>query len=151
MTTAAPPAVEFFVGGNPQTKGHIKTFHRWRSDGRCMMGVAEEGGPRLKEWRALVATAAKRSMKQQPPLTGPLLVRVCFYFVRPKAKTVPADQVWVFGNRRHDVDGLQRAILDAMTDAALYGDDSQVARIEAEKRYVVGDQRPGVFITVEAL
>ena len=57
---------------------------------------------------------------------------------------------FVWGNRRHDVDKLARAVLDALTDAALWKDDSQVAQLVAEKRWYDGRLGAGVHVTVEA-
>lgn len=147
---AAPPAISVFVTGNPQTKGSLHFWHRWAANGRCMTGTSEQGGPRLAEWRALIATAGKRAMRQEPPLSGPLRVCLSFWFAQPK--TVKPDRLpWVYGNKRHDLDKLARACLDAMTDAAVWHDDSQVSVLLCDKRFADAAQRPGVLITVEAL
>ena len=143
-------SITFFVAGLPQTKGSLRQWHRWRADGNCLLGISEQGGPRLGEWRALVATAAKRAMRQAPPLAGPISLELTFIFPRPKKQTpenVACPYVW--GNRRWDLDKLQRAIFDAMTDAAVWNDDSQVAHVLARKLYQVA--HPGCDISVEAL
>jgi Holliday junction resolvase RusA-like endonuclease len=161
VTAAAPPAVAFIVTGLPQTKGSLRQWHRWAADGKCVVGLSEQGGARLKEWRALIATQAARAMRQAPPFTGPLRVELAFWFPLPR-KTTPATHggmAHVWGNKRHDIDKLARACLDALGDASVYGDDSQVAELVASKRYVQLPKRyvqlpgdaPGVFITVEPL
>ena len=146
-------SISFHVAGLPQTKGSLRQWHRHRADGNCLLGISEQGGPRLGEWRALVATAAKRAMRQAPPLDGPIAVELTFIFPRPK-KQAPevADCPYVWGNRRWDLDKLQRAIFDAMTDAAVWNDDSQVAHVMAEKRYKDPyPGGPGCNISVEPL
>lgn len=146
---AAPPAVIFTVEGTPRTKGSLRALHRKRPDGRCFVTLFEQGGNDLKAWRTLVATAAKQAMKHNPPLRGALSVALTFYFARPASHTdVNRANPFVFGGQRHDIDKLARLALDAMTDAAVYNDDSQVAVLCAEKRY---NARPGVVVTVEQL
>ena len=154
---AAPPAVRFFVGGQPQTKGSLMLRHKWgpmvAGKPTCKVWPTEQSGSYLKEWRALVATGAARSMKHNPPFSGPVRVCLTFYFPRPK-KQLPhqAASPYVAVKKRHDNDKLQRAILDALGDAALYEDDGLVADIHAVKLYVTPEQPlRGVLIEVEAL
>jgi Holliday junction resolvase RusA-like endonuclease len=118
----------------------------------CHFGMREVTGARLDEWRALIATAAARAMKQEMPFTGPVQVQLTFYFPRPKSHTVAQrEQPYVTTRERYDVDKLSRAVLDALTTSACYGDDSQVAHLEATKYYAMPNEKPGVAITVEAL
>lgn len=150
VSAPASTQLSFFVAGKPQTKGSLRVWHKWQPGGRCRVGLSEQSGARLKEWRALVATAARNAIKTAPPFAGPVRVELLFLFERP-ASNKDATQ-WVWGNKRHDADKLQRAIFDALTDAAVFwADDSQVAGVVAAKRYCDGLERPGVHITVEAL
>lgn len=152
MTTSAPPRFTCFVHGFPRTKGSLRAIHRKRADGNCFVSLVEDNGFELQQWRTFIATESKRVMKQEAPFAGPLRVGLTFIFPRPKTQT-PEDKAcpWVYGNRRHDLDKLTRACLDSMTDAAVWEDDSQVAMSLCEKRYMEGDERAGVLITVEAL
>ena len=118
----------------------------------CRLGLSEMSGPKLREWRALVATAAKRAMGQRPPFAGPVKATLVFYFPRPASHTKAERLVpWVAVKGRHDVDKLQRAVFDALTDSACYEDDALVVHVEARKLYCDGDERPGVVVTLEAL
>jgi Holliday junction resolvase RusA-like endonuclease len=146
---SAPPAISFFVRGTPVTKGSLRPWHKWRPGGLCVLGLTEDNGARLKEWRALVATAAKQAAKHEPPLTGPVKVGMTFYFERPKADRSGSE--WVAVRGRNDVEKLVRAIHDACTDAAVWMDDGQVAVLRAEKRYCDGFEQPGVMVAVAAL
>lgn len=143
------------VYGKPITQGS-KTRTRW--------GMRDDNGDTLKPWREAVKTAALDTRDgQQPPLDGPLSVFITFTFARSKghwrtgrnahllrdnAPTYPV------GRQSGDIDKLQRACFDALTDAGIWGDDAQVAGVFARKVYV-GDSRglpiPGAVITVTAL
>lgn len=156
MTTASPAIVSFFCRGIPQTKGSLHQRHFWgpmvSGKPTCKLGVSEMSGAKLKEWRALVATAAKRAMGQRMPFAGPVKVGVTFFFPRPQSQQREARlSPYVFVNGRYDIDKLQRAVFDAMTDAACWLDDGLAAQVCAEKRYCTGDQRPGVVVTLEEL
>lgn len=154
---AAPAAptrthVYFRVTGTPATKGSWRTWHSWRPGGKCLYGSAPDSGARLKEWEALVATAAKNAMGHDMPLAGPLKVSVVFRFPRPKAHK-PAQRLvpWCWGNHKWDVEKTVRATFDAITDAAVWGDDSQVAVLEAEKRYCEEGEQPGAVVQIWSL
>lgn len=139
-----------FVRGAPVTKGSLRQWHRFVPDGRCVMGLSEQNGPRLAEWRALIATAAKRAMHGAPPFSGPVCVVLSFYFRREGKQTFDRGlQPFVYGNKKWDIDKLARACLDALTDSAIWQDDSQVAVLVAEKRYADAGSPPGVRITIE--
>lgn len=61
--------------------------------------------------------------------------------VRPSAPEYPTT--------KPDLDKLVRCVADAITDAGLWKDDSQVVSLKAAKRYVLSP--PGVLITVREL
>ena len=152
MIVAARPAVEFSVLGHPRTKGSLRPVIRQRSDGATYAVLIEQGGFELAHWRTLVAQAARKAMGQEMPLDGPLQVFLHFYFPRPaKQDDAHRESPYVWENKRWDIDKLERAILDAGTDAAVWHDDSQVAEVHKAKRYA-DDQHPiGVQVMVEAL
>jgi Holliday junction resolvase RusA-like endonuclease len=88
---------------------------------------------------------------------GPVLVRLAFYLDRPKSHfgakglrpTAPD-----FPHKRPDLDHLQRAIFDALTQAGVWMDDSQVVTAHAAKRYCSPTSAlssPGVIVEVAAL
>lgn len=148
-----PLGPSFFVHGNPTTKGSLAPWHRWgpmvNGKATCRVSLSEETGAKGREWRALIATGAKRAMRDAMPFDGPIAVALTFYFARPTSQKLPIPYVFTHG--RHDIDKLARMVLDAMTDAAVWRDDGQVSVLAAEKRYVEGAERPGVLITLEPL
>lgn len=159
MTAVAAPTLTFFVRGNPVTKGSMIIRHRHgRYDARtkgctCSNWPTEDNGARLKEWRELIATAAKNAMGEQPPFYGPLRVVTTFYFARPKAHTREQRAVpWVIVNKRHDIEKLDRAVYDAIGDAGnVWLDDSQVVSHDSQKVYAGVGEHPGVMVMLETL
>jgi Holliday junction resolvase RusA-like endonuclease len=151
-------AVAFFVSGHAQTQGSKIPVHRWGpmvgGKSMCSFFMREARGDRLEEWRALVATAAKRAMRQEMPFTGPVKVTLTFFFDRP-ASHMRAQRLvpWAFAKGKDDADKLARACLDAMTSAAVFEDDAQVADLRALKHYadVAAGERAGVRIEVITL
>jgi Holliday junction resolvase RusA-like endonuclease len=89
---------------------------------------------------------------------GPVSVYLTLIFGRPKSHygtgrnslTLKAGApTWV--TTKPDIDKCQRSIFDALTDAGVWRDDSQVARVTVLKRYVEDDETPGAIIEVETL
>ena len=96
--------------------------------------------------------AALRPFAPASPLRGPVAVTFGYYF--PATKEAAADM------RRHgvamrrktskpDVDNIGKNLLDCMTRAGFFADDSAVALIHAEKFEVTG--RPRVSVRVREL
>jgi len=114
-----------FYGGGRVAHGrpaHALALARWRS------AVAETGR------EAMVAAGAG-------PFVGAVAVEVTFYVRRPLAhfsgrrRSHPVrDDAPTFSSTVPDLDKLVRALLDSLT-GVVWGDDSQVAVIQAEKRY----------------
>ena len=96
----------------------------------------------LKPWMRAVQAAALQH-RPSTPLTGPVEVRVVFYFERPKK---PACAGWPLG-REGDVDKYQRAIGDSLEQVGMLKNDKQIVRWVAEKRFGT----PGATVTVRAL
>lgn len=159
MTAVAAPAMTFFVRGTPITKGSLIVRHRHgRYDARtkrcsCKNWPTEDDGGRLKVWRALIATAAKRAMGEHPSFEGPLRVVTTFYFARPKSHTRAQRAIpWVVVLKRHDIEKLERAVYDAIGDAGnVWRDDSQVVSHDSQKVYAGEGEHPGVMVSLEAL
>ena len=82
----------------------------------------------------------KSVMTQIPkaPLTSPLLLRIDFYFKRPKSHFTSKGELSRFAPREHtkkpDIDNLIKFVLDAL-NGHLYVDDAQVISLAARKLY----------------
>jgi Holliday junction resolvase RusA-like endonuclease len=100
-----------------------------------------EASPGLPVWRKAVSDAVVQGMQDSGDLSkfeGALKVEAVFYVTRkPTVKrafpTVPPD-----------VDKLARSLLDSLKP--VWGDDSQVVRLEVSKKYATG--QPGVAVTI---
>ena len=110
-------------------------------------------------WRSQVQQSVAEEMANNVglefPLPGPVDLRLGFELPRPLGH---------FGTGRNvgtikasaptypivipDLDKLIRCICDAVTDAGLWRDDSQVVTLMAGKRYVINGSTPGVLIRV---
>ncbi len=140
--------IVFFAPGIPVPQGNLKPFTYKGQDGTVRASMAE-GTKGLHPWRAslgYVALMAKNE-SQHPGFFGrePVLLRAEFIFPRPKGlpKYVRAKV------SNPDLSKLVRAIEDAIT-GILIGDDAQVVRIEAGKRYVRRyDEEAGAIVLIE--
>ncbi len=123
--------LNFFVPGIPRPQGSKRALGR---------GVMVESSKYVADWRQDVKQAAWTYRLEHAPLDEPLGVRLDFYLPRPKAH-LDAD-----GNTRPkyaasrptgrpDVDKLVRAVLDGISSAGLWRDDSIVVDLRAHKWY----------------
>lgn len=154
--------IAFHVPGQPATKGSsvpVPTAKGWR---------VKADNARLKGWERTVATVARSAMVRAsgiPPddeaaiPAGPVALRLVFWIERPGRHFVGGSKrrgrlrpsAPLLHATRFDLDKLARAIGDALVKARLIGDDGQIARIEAEKRWADPLMGPGVRIELETL
>lgn len=144
--------IEIVVFGTPRPQGSMSLF-------RAKSGheVAKYSNATY-EWRHLVTQAAIAELDKSfaGPIEAPVVVTMAFEFARPKSH---------FGTGRNagqlkpsapahmttspDADKLARAVNDSLTDALVWADDAQVVAMHVSKRYVEGNDHPGVTIRVE--
>ncbi len=116
--------------------------------------VAENYGVTTRAVEVAVAAATW-------PLTGPVAAGLVFCFARPSGhygtgrnsgQVRPGAPSWPANKGSGDIEKLVRAVFDALTDAAVWRDDSQVVIQWARKAWV-GDvlDRPGVRIEVRTV
>ncbi len=135
----------FFVSGIPVPQGSKSAFVR---GGRAVVveGASKSQRDRHAAWRADVTLAARLSRHGPDPITGPVDVRLDFYFPLPKGdQHRPAHTV------APDIDKLVRNVLDGLTNSGLIRDDSQVVMVAASKNYARGPWTPGVNVEVTDL
>jgi Holliday junction resolvase RusA-like endonuclease len=156
------------VHGQPAPQGSKRAF-AVRGKGGVPTGrvaVIESSHDRVKSWRAAVIDAVLSAdlRAQTWPLDGPLRIGVVFALPRPKGHFGTGknagqlrDSAPRFPVGVPDLSKLLRATEDALTDAGVWRDDSQVvAYSRLEKVYAghYGDHvltGPGAMITITAL
>lgn len=115
-------------------------------------GVMVESSKRLPAWRTLVTDTAWAARDGAPSIFGAVRLVVTFGFRRPKShyrrdgSLMPAAPPFPTGRNIGDLSKHIRAIEDALTDAGVWRDDSQVVSIEAYKLWW---DDAGATITVE--
>ena len=132
--------LNFFVPGRPAPQGSKRSVGR----GRFI-----EASKYLPAWRHAVTEYAIYAATENSWVTleGPIALEVVFYLERPA--TIKPNK------RPHpivppDVDKLVRGVGDALSDAGVWGDDSQVVKLVAFKRYADSHEE-GAFISVSTL
>lgn len=137
------PPISFTVPGIPRAKGSFRVFRA--AHGRPIVAKDSE---KTYAWESTVSLAAKLAMGDQPPLEGPVEIRMVFRFPRPQAHYnraglragMPAAPA-----KKPDWDKVARSTGDALAGIC-YGDDAQVVEARVAKRW----GEPGVSIEVEA-
>jgi crossover junction endodeoxyribonuclease RusA len=136
----------FFVPGTPVAKGSAKAFYR---AGMKHAVVLQDNAELQKPWASLISVLAGQA--GLTPRTEGCSLGLTFHMPRPKshlrANGEVKDRAHIAHTKKPDIDKLVRCVLDALTGIA-YADDSQVARVEAIKRYA-NDGRHGCAIEVE--
>jgi len=128
-------------GFEPRPQGSKKYVGTRRTKAGANIPLIIEASPGLPVWRKAVADAVAQAMKDSGDLSkfeGAVKVEAVFYLTRkPSVKraypTVPPD-----------LDKLSRSLLDSCK--GVWGDDSQVVRLEVSKKYATGEA--GVAVTI---
>lgn len=157
MTAAQPilaliiePLLSIHVVGTPRPKGSLRHV----GNGRMVEQLKHS-----PDWRRAVVDTANRaiacdctdptchSLKPGYPNEGPVEVQVELLFNKPKSapKTRP---ILPTSRATGDADKHARNIFDALQDAGVIKDDSQVVDHHVSKRYCRDGQVPGARIVV---
>lgn len=138
--------MSFRAQGIPKGQPRPRAFAR---NGRARVydpGTAEG-------WKSDIAAAA-RPVLPAAPLTGPVVLRIDFFFPRPKNHYVKAGlrigaPLW--HRSKPDADNAAKAVMDALTTLGAWEDDAQVVTLIVRKYYAADVQNTGALVTVEAL
>lgn len=134
------------VHGNPATKGSMKCIGT--RGGRGHQLIEDDKGGTRKQWRAAVEQAAAAILTRRgQPFTGPVGIHLRFTLPRPQTVTRALPHARGSG----DIDKLERAVFDAITNAGLWVDDAQACKVIKTKAYVEPGGRPGVELTLWAI
>lgn len=150
MSPRGDAVLSVHVVGAPKQQGSKRGFViPGQGERKARAVVVDDNKKPLKDWRTDVVLACQRAVEAAAdvvwPLPGPLDVRLVFAMPRP------ARPKWPWPAVKPDIDKLERAVLDAMTDAGVWNDDAQVVHLDTWKAYPsadLGQHVPGVRITV---
>lgn len=159
-TPAGRPALTITVHGKPATQGskRARPIYKGRGDAKVFTGrvaQVEDNKEKHTAWRTAVKDAAVQALDGQTRIEDvPVAVHVAFCFDKP-ASAPKRRRTWPIKRSSGDVDKLQRATFDALTDAGVYKDDSQIVSVAADKFYTDDPDAPlrvpGAVITVWAV
>ncbi len=110
-----------------------------------------DGTKPVSTWRQLVE-CAQAGRGPREPHDCPVKVDMWFYFSRPQhlmRKSSPAGPIP--HTVKPDKDNLEKLILDVMTKAGWWTDDSRVCTGTPTKMYVAKDGKPGAMIVVSVI
>lgn len=147
--------VSFEVVGTPRPQGSKRAFVN-KHTGRAQM---TEQSKHVYTWRDDIRSAAARAMGAAMPTGKAVRVLAEFIVARPKADfgtgknadaLKPSAPIHPIKKTSGDIDKLLRALFDAMS-GIVYDDDAQVVNVHSVRRFAVGFERPGAFVTVRSL
>lgn len=134
-----------FIPGTPASKGSYRPITgRSRLTGKPVTRLIPMDR-KERPWRDHVRdTILTTRTTTTIPHNAAITVETTFYLPRPK--TIPPHK------RKHptvkpDIDKLQRALYDAITETHIWHDDCQITDVISHKRYA-DDTPTGVFLTI---
>jgi Holliday junction resolvase RusA-like endonuclease len=133
------------IPGEPVAQGRPRAF-------RMGKGVRMFDPPKSRAWKSYAVDALRAAGAPDGRVlfpAGPVEVRVLAVFTCPKGahRKVPVPRCR--HTKRPDAENVAKAVLDAVTTAGIWHDDSQVARLVVEKH--VGAQGEAPYVEVEVV
>ena len=130
-------------GVDPAPQGSKKYVGTRRTAAGNNIPLIVESSPKLPAWRKAVSDAVKQAMiasGDDSKFVGAVKVEAVFYLTRKRTVTR------LYPTVPPDVDKLTRSLLDSIGFGGVWGDDSQVVRLEVSKKYATGEA--GVAVTI---
>jgi crossover junction endodeoxyribonuclease RusA len=135
----------FFADGEPVGQPRPRACIRGKRAGVYDPGTADA-------WKRIISIRAKQAW-DKVQFTGPIKLLLVIWMPRPKkhfnkgGAVVPSAPTW--HTARPDLDNIEKAIKDAITDAGVWRDDSQVCAVVKTKRYA--EKVTGAEIRIEEI
>jgi len=127
---------QIFIEGNPRPQGSKKAFARGKTI------VLVEANKDLPAWREHMTQMLQlKQLEETQPFTTAVNVALTFWLERPKS----VKRQYPTGT--YDIDKLTRAVLDSVTKAGVWRDDSDVVDLSVRKTYA-DNHAPGVLISI---
>jgi crossover junction endodeoxyribonuclease RusA len=118
--------------------------------GGAIVGATVHLSRPYARWKDAAAAEARAVWAGRPPLEGPVEVRLLAVLPAPLSarKLAGAPRTWAA--RKPDVDNVAKAVLDALTDAAIWGDDAQVVALTVHRCWgAVQERARGADVVAE--
>lgn len=138
------PIATFTVIGIPAPQGS-KTAVSIGGRARLIEGSSKTGREKHKSWREGVRVAATDWLREnpRPPIDEPVMMMAEFAF-----PLTASDPYRTRHTVKPDLSKILRSTEDAIVDAGLLRDDSLIFSVTVTKHYTVGDQSPGVVVSI---
>lgn len=108
--------------------------------------------PTANEWKKLIKAAAIKVLPKER-LEGPIELRATFLFPRPKCHYLRGE-LRSDAPSRHvqvpDLDNLEKALMDALSDIGFWRDDCLVCSKLTDKWFSDPPHQPGVYVHVRS-
>jgi len=154
-------SIEIIVLGTPAPQGS-KHGYAIKAKGAYTGKVAQvESSANVKPWRMAVKYAALEALPTRDGsaiLTGAVSLEVVFRLPRPKGhygtgrnQAILRGTAHLQPHGRPDLDKLLRSTFDALGEAGVWLDDSQVVNVIASKTYAGRTNQPGATIYIRSL
>lgn len=136
--------VQRWVEGEPKAQPRARAFSRGGKARMYDPGTANF-------WKRLVAHEL-RSHRPDVPISTPVLMTMEFYLPRPQRLMRAKDPSCPLPAKgKPDIDNLEKAVMDALTDDGWWTDDSIVVACSASKLFHAKGASPGMQISIWAL
>jgi Holliday junction resolvase RusA-like endonuclease len=127
---------QLFIKGEPRPQGSKTPVQR---GGKIILIEAQK---QLPAWREHMTRMLQlKQLEETQPFTTAVNVALTFWLPRPKS----VKRQYATGT--YDIDKLTRAVLDSITKAGVWRDDSDVVDLTVRKTYA-DTHEPGVLISI---
>ncbi|WP_269939037.1 RusA family crossover junction endodeoxyribonuclease [Arthrobacter sp. HY1533] len=108
-------------------------------------GIMFEANKNLKPWREIMVAHMKATVGPDwEPWSGPVQAVGIFYMPKPRTTRFPVPM------GKPDLDKLQRAVGDALTQARIISDDARIVHWNVQKQWAL-DGGPGLHLVLRQI
>lgn len=133
-------SIRVFVPGQPAPQGSKRHVGH---------GIMVESCKQVKPWRSDIRSHLLDAAGQPLHVFGDAPVHVSLEFIMRRPKSAPK-RTTPPAVKKPDLDKLARAVLDAISSAGVWGDDSQVVSARLKKRIALVGEQSGCWIDIHA-